>query len=219
MAMYFSGHSNLQNIVAPVVDNVPLYSSREFGLLEMLQNVLLLCIAVYSARCCVASRDILVKIVALALMFASVFIFLEEIDYGAHFIEYMTGEYGSLAQETWNRNWHNKISSSGTQNVSYLNLVAKIVLLSGFIIAPLLLAKVENRMVRLLVPSRWAIATVLLIIVLSVLAHTLDEAGYSYIGGTVGNLDYNISEFRELNMYYLFLLYMATLYDRIVTSR
>ena len=219
MAMYFSGNVHLQNIVAPTIDNVPLFTAREFGLLEMLQNLFLLCIVFYSIRCFIAARDIWVRTVALILVLISMFAFLEEIDYGTHFIEYTTGEYESLAQETWNRNWHNKISSSGVQNVSYINLAAKIGMLSGFVLAPLLLSRIQNRTVRLLVPSKWVVATVVLIVLLSLLAHFMDEAGHSYIGGTVGNLDYNISEFRELNMYYLFLLYVVTLDTRIIAMR
>lgn len=216
MAMYFSGNAWLQNIVAPTMDSMPLFSAREFGALELLQNFFLLCIVFYSIRCFLAAREGLVKLVALLLIFISVFTFLEEIDYGAHFIEYFTGEHGSLAQETWNRNWHNKTNASGVQNVSYVKLAANIGLLSGFVLAPLLLSSVRNPTIRLLLPSRWMIATVVLIVLLSLLAHNLDDAGYSVIGEIPGNLHKNISEFRELNMYYLFLLYVATLHERLI---
>ena len=216
MAMYFSGNTYLQNIVAPSIDSVPLFSAREFGALELLQNFFLLSVVFFSIRCFVAAKGFLVRFVALSLILISVFVFLEEIDYGAHFIEYFTGEYGSLAQETWSRNWHNKTNSSGVQNVSYLKLVANIGLLSGFVLAPLLLSKVRNPTIRLLVPSRWMISTVVLILVLGFLAHYLDDGGHSMIGGTPGNLHKNVSEFRELNMYYLFLLYVAVLHERII---
>lgn len=219
MAMYFSGNLYLQNIVAPSMKNVPLFSSREFGALELLQNFFLLCIVFYSIRCLLAAKEVLVKLVAFSLILISVFTFLEEIDYGAHIVEYFTGEYGSLAQETWNRNWHNKVNSSGVQNVSYLKLAANIGILSGFVLAPLFLSSVRNRVIRILVPSRWMIATVVLIVLLSMLAHYLEDAGYSVIGESTGNLYKNVSEFRELNMYYLFLLYTAILHERIIARQ
>ncbi len=216
MAMYFSGNTYLQNIVAPTIENVPLFSAREFGALEILQNILLLCIIFYSVRCLLAAGNAWVRFIALSMVLVSVFTFLEEIDYGVHFVEYFTGEYGSLAQETWSRNWHNKTNSTGVQNVSYLKLAAKIVMLAGFVLAPLLLSSARNPVIRLLVPSKWMISTVVLIVLLSLLAHGLDDAGYSIIGETPGNLYKNVSEFRELNMYYLFLLYVVTLHERLI---
>ena len=219
MAMYFSGNATLQNIVAPDMENMPLFSAREFGALEMLQNFFLLCIGFYSIRCFMATGDSWVRLVTLLLFFISVFVFLEEIDYGAPFIEYFTGVHGSLAAETWDRNWHNKTSASGVQNVSYLKLMSNIGLLAGFVLAPLLLSSVRNRTLKLLVPSRWMIATVVLIVLLRFLAHYLDDAGYSMIAGNPGNLDKNISEFRELNMYYIFLLYTALLHERIIARQ
>jgi hypothetical protein len=216
MAMYFSGNAYLQNIVAPKMDSMPIFSAREFGALELLQNFFLLCIFFYSVRSFMAGQCAQIKLVALLLASISVFAFLEEIDYGAHFIEYFTGQHGSLAQENWNRNWHNKTSSSGVQNVSYLKLATDIGMLSGFVLAPLLLSRVRNRTIRLLVPSKWMIATVFLIVLLSLLAHYLDDAGHSMIGNIPGNLHKNVSEFRELNMYYLLLLYVAVLHERVI---
>lgn len=219
LAMYFSGNPYLQNIVAPTMDNMPLFSAREFGALEMLQNFLLLCIVYYSVRSFMAAGDLWIKMVALFLIFVSVFTFLEEIDYGAPFIEYFTGQHGSLSPETWSRNWHNKTGPTGVQNVSYLKLATDIGLLFGFVLAPLLLSSVRNPTIRILVPSRWMISTVILVVLLSMLAHRLDDAGYGMIGKTPGNLYKNVSEFRELNMYYLFLLYTAILHERLVARK
>lgn len=218
MALYFSGNVYLQNLVAPSMDSMPLYSSREFGVLEILQDVLLLFIIVYSVRCFLVSTNTWIRLVAISLLVVSVFTFLEEIDYGMHFVEYVTGEHGSLAQETWNRNWHNKLNAKGVQNVSYIKLAINIGVLVGFVLAPLLLSKVQNPTIRLLLPSKWMISTVFLIVLLSLLAHSLDRAGFATIDQKLGNLDYNISEFRELNMYYLLLLYVAILYERLTVK-
>ena len=136
-----------------------------------------------------------------------------------HFVEYFTGQHGSLAADNWTRNWHNKTGSSGVQNVSYLKLASNIGMLTGFVIAPLLFANSRNPTIRLLSPSKWMITTVILIVLLSLLAHRLEDAGYAVIGDRPGNLYKNISEFRELNMYYLLLLYTAILHERVIARR
>jgi hypothetical protein len=217
--MYFSGSAYLQNIVAPNLKNVPAFTAREFGALEILQNFLLVFVGFYSVRCFMAVEDLWVKLFSVLLIIMSVFTLLEEIDYGTHFVEYFTGQYGSLAPETWQRNWHNRTGSSGVQNVSYLKLAARIAIPTGFVLAPLLLDDSRNPNIRLLVPSRWVIATVILMVLLSRLAHGLEDAGYSVIDSTEGNLHKNISEFRELNMYYLLLLYTMTLHKRIIVRQ
>ena len=55
-----------------------------------------------------------------------------------------------------------------------------------------------------------------LMVVLSRVAHLLDDTGLSHINGSPGNLENNILEFRELNIYYIFLLYFAELNWRLV---
>lgn len=215
MGMYFSGNVFLQNLVAPTIKNVPLFTAREFGVLEILQNLMLLCVGFYSFKCFIAATQYSVKLFALALILISVFVLLEEIDYGIHFVEFLSGQYGSLDPATWNRNWHNKTDLAGMQNVSYLKLASNIAMVTGFVLGPLLFSSSRYPLIRLLVPNRWMIATVILSVMLSLLAHWLDDAGFAIISGIHGNLEKNISEFRELNMYYLFLLYTALLHERI----
>jgi hypothetical protein len=215
MVMYFSANPYLKNIVAPTMDTMPVFSAREFGALEMLQNFLLLCIVYYAIAGFFAARNIWVRLVTFCLVSFTVFVFLEEIDYGTPFVEYMTGAHGSLAPDTWDRNWHNKMDPAGTENVSYLKSASHAIMLVGFVLAPLLLARVRHPTVRLLLPSRWMIATVVVIVLLSLLAHYLDDAGFARVADNPGNLHKNISEFNELNMYYLFLLYIVLLYERL----
>jgi len=219
MGMYFSGNTFLQNLVAPTMKSMPFYSAREFGALEMLQNLLLLGVCFYSIRCFFAASNLSIKLFALLLLLLSGFTFLEEVDYGAHFIEYFTGQNTTLSLETWDRNWHNKTGPMGVQNVSYMKVASRIVMLAGFVIGPLLLEKIRHPVIRLLMPSKWMISTVVLIALLSLLAHQLDDAGYSIISGVGGNLDKNISEFGEMNMYYLLLLYTALLSERLIVRK
>jgi hypothetical protein len=216
MGMYFSGNPFLQNLVAPTMETMPLFSAREFGMLEMLQNFFLLGICLYATRCFFAANNNWVKLFSFLLILVSIFTLLEEIDYGAHFFEYFTGQHGSLAQETWDRNLHNRISPTGEQYGNYMKLAVDIAILAGFVLGPLFLRESRFSVIRLVVPSRWMISTVILIVMLSIFAHSLEDAGYSIISGVPGNLDKNISEFRELNLYFLFLLYSVQLHQRII---
>jgi hypothetical protein len=219
IGMYFSGHTYLQQLVAPTMKTMPLFSSREFGALEMLQNFLLLSICFYSVRCFMAATTLSVRLFSVLLIVLAAFTFVEEIDYGAHFIEYFSGQTGSLEAENWDRNWHNKVGPGGIQNVSYMKMAMNFAVLAGFVLGPLLLSQSRFPVIRLLVPSKWMISTVILIVLLSQFAHYLDDNGFSEIAGVPGNLEKNISEFRELNMYYLLLLYTALLHERIITLR
>lgn len=217
IVMYFAGVPWLQNIVAPTMDSMPAYSWREFGALEILQNLFLLCMFFYLLRCFIMAQQVFVRVFIGLLFGLMMFVFLEELDYGAHFVEFVTGQTGSLAQEGWDRNLHNRTLPSGEQVASYLKLGGSILVLGGFVIAPLLFAESRNRTIRLLTPSRWVLATVAVTIVIARIAHVLDDAGHGIINGVQGNLHFNISEFREMNMYYLFLVYSAVLHERLVS--
>lgn len=215
LGLYFSGSTSLQAIVAPTIEGLHPFSWREFGALEILQNfVLLATVALFATAVRSAAGWPLKCLFALAAV-GFTFILLEEVDYGAHWIEWLTGDLGSLSPETWDRNLHNRLTADGVQYGNYMRQAARVLVVVGFVLAPLVLPRSRNARLRLLAPSRWMIPTVLLMVVLSVLAHALDDAGLGTIGGVPGNLDHNISEFRELNFYYLFALYAAELNGRL----
>lgn len=215
MGLYFSGSVSLQQWVAPTIEGLSPFSWREFGILEMLQNVWLIWIVVVLIRSAVVSdrKDLTALFGLLAAGF--LFVLLEEVDYGHHFIEFLGGADASLQQENWNRNLHNRVTSEGVQYGSYMKAVATVTLVSVFLVAPFLLGKSRYGVVRLFTPTRWAAASVLLIALLSRVAHLLDGAGLAQINGVPGNLQHNISEFRELNMYYLFLVYFTEILQRL----
>lgn len=214
MGLYFSGVESLQQIAAPTIEGLAPFSWREFGILELLQNVFLLGIAWYLFRSAMILGLTLQGSLFAILMLLFLFVLLEEIDYGLHFIEYFTGSGTDLSGE-WDRNLHNLSTEEGVQYGSYMKAVATASLVIVFFLAPFALSKSNNLLVCLFTPSRWAAANVLLIVLFSQIAHALDSAGFSHINGTPGNLEHNISEFRELNMYYLFLLYFAELKERL----
>lgn len=211
MALYFSGIETLQSIVAPSIEGLPTFSWREFGALEMMQNLVLLTIIYLLLDAVIRLRGSYVKVGCAVLLVLFVFLFLEEIDYGAHWVGLLTEQKQALSPHTWVRNVHNRLTEDGVQYGSYMKAASKLIVVLLFVVAPFLFRRSDQLAVRLLRPSRWMAATALLMFVLSVLAHELDQAGLSEINGTLGNLEYNISEFRELNLYYLFLLYIVDL--------
>jgi hypothetical protein len=219
VGLYFCGVYSAQNLVAPTLEGMSPYSWREFGALELLQDFVLLCVFFYLLRCFMMAQGFWLRLFICALAGLMLFVFLEEIDYGAHFLEMLTGNSGSLSPDGWDRNLHNRTLPSGEQVASYIKLGGNILVLAGFVVAPLALGDSRNRTVRLLVPSKWVIATVALTIAIARLAHVLDDAGFGIINDQQGNLHLNISEFRELLVYYLFLVYAAILHERLVARQ
>lgn len=219
MGLYFSGSATLQGIVAPTVEGLHPFSWREFGALEMLQNVVLLAIIALLADNARRAGPALLRMAFAigAAMFA--FVLLEEVDYGRHWYEWLTGDIGPLDAESWNRNLHNRVAGTGEQYSTYMRFSASVFVGLAFVLAPLFLQRSRHEWVRMLLPSRWMIATVVLMVLLSDLAHALDDAGRAVIGGVPGNLERNISEFRELILYYLFGLYGLELNLRLRRSR
>jgi hypothetical protein len=219
IALYFCGVQALQSLVAPTLEGMQSYSWREFGALELLQNFILLCLLFYLVRCLRMADRLSVMVVLVILTGLVTFVFLEEIDYGAHLLDLFTGRPPNLSPDNWDRNLHNRTLPSGEQVASYLKLAGNILVLGGFVIAPLVFGDSRNRTIRLLVPSKWVIATVAVAIGVSWLAHTFDDHGFGIINDVQGNLHLNISEFREACVYYLFLVYAAALHERLVHAR
>jgi len=73
-----------------------------------------------------------------------------------------------------------------------------------FVLFPLFCADSTRPLVRYLVPDRFSILTAISMVAVSKLAHALKDAG---IGGR-GTISKNISEFRELLIYYIFIVYL-----------
>ncbi len=187
---YHSGVPILREIIAPSF-------SREFGLLENLQVVILLAavwVAVkgYRRASCVSER---LGYGLLALAYA-VFC-LEEINYGEYFWRVATGQPLQMARGE-QFNLHNKISTGPIKNAGDL------ILLFGFVILPLLVSEKSRAWLRFITPPRLIILAVLCSLVLSKLAHyinDLDESGQHV-------LRKNTAEFREAYTYYIGLLYV-----------
>ena len=202
LGFYFSGIKFLQQIIAPTISFLHFYSWREFGLLEQLQNIYLISIFVLFLYSCITRQDKKEKIFFFVLACLFLFLFLEEIDYGLHIYEFITGQYSGLEI----RNWHNQ-KNGKHDNVHFLKLLVDIITILWFVVLPLLADKIKIPIIKCMIPSRYFVAGFILTFLLSRLTHFLNDQGFSIIDGVKGNLFGNLSEFREQNTYYFYLLY------------
>jgi hypothetical protein len=184
VALYFSPVETLRSIVAPV-------ANREFGLLETIQHLLLLWIAVAAWG---ASR----RVAGLDRWFWRIFsvgaavVLLEEIDYGLHLYELFAG-----APHEGVRNLHNQ----GNTN-KWMKRAADAAIVTVFGLSPWL---VPRRLgLERYVPHRLAVAPFLIGVFVSQTVHWLDEKGVPHNGSLEGNF----SEFREAFVYYTFAAYV-----------
>ena len=209
LGMYFSGVGGLQQVVAPTINWLPQNSWREFGLLEQLQNLLLLAVLTILVLGAFRKTGVLDKGIMVAGSIVFLFLFLEEIDYGINFYEYLTGGDSGIRL----RNWHNQ-ESDGQQNISRFKQIMDGMMFLLFFLLPLVKNKIPIPFVQDIAPSRWFILGFALTISYARLAHFLDDQGMATINGVEGNLSSNISEFRELSNYYFFMIYALHLVRR-----
>ena len=203
MGFYFSGVGVLQSIISPISD----FLTRESGLLEQLQNVYLLAILGIFIVAFKNRNGIDERLFFGLLSVFFLIIFLEEIDYGINLYEFFIGQSADVSV----RNWHNQETDGARQNVHYFKQVMDLMNFAWFVVLPLMANKVNIPMIKSLIPNRFFIVAFLLTIVYSRIAHGLEDAGLDVINGMNGSLAGNISEFREHNTYYLYLLYALQL--------
>jgi len=194
--MFFSGNRILQDFVAPSFN-------REFGALESLENVLLIALVVLPARAAFRKPLRVERIAFGIIAVIALFVFLEEIDYGLTYWEGLTGT--PPEQQAQFRNIHNI-----GETTKWIKHVVDLGFFILFALAPLATIRIRNPSLRYMAPSPWAIATLVIMVVLSKWAYHLNASGFNLSGA----LRSNISEFREVLMYYLSLVYLAD-----VTSR
>ncbi len=210
IGFYFSGNQFLQYLIAPQFDWLHHRSWREFGLLEQLQNAYLLIIFILFATEVIKRPLLLEKTFFLSGALVMLFLLLEELDYGVHFYEYAIGQESAI--EVTQRNWHNRDIAGKSIN-GRLKRSSNLLTIIWFFVFPLLaLATTINfKSLKAIIPSPWFIAGFTLVLLFSSLSHYLDDIGMAYIDDMQGGLKGNISEFRETNTYYLFLLYAVQL--------
>lgn len=201
--MYFSGNETLQHIISPDIEGIYGNSNRELGLLESLENVLLIAILVVLVRGFIYFKRRGQRAVIAVLAALSSFVLLEETDYGRHYYEYFGGIQAQDAAT--DRNWHNNGERTNrTKQVVDTGMVI------WFALAPFALAGSAFPAVRLVTPDKYAALGLIAMYAVRTLAHELQNAGF----GDPGTMDSNLSEFRELLTYYLCAVYLFDVLER-----
>jgi len=203
VAMYFSGVPTLQHIVSPRIPGLFPDSNREFGLLENLQNLCLIAVVATAAAGAVRKKRKMEKAVLAAIAVLSLFVLLEEIDYGLHFYEMARGLKIDRAAPV--RNIHNTYDL--TDLMKHAALTVAVLL---FVLFPIAFTNSSRALRRYIAADRLAIITMVSMFIIRTLAHGLRDHGV----GTPGTIDSNLSEFRELTTYYIFVPYLVDLVFR-----
>jgi len=191
--MYFSGIEWMQSLVAPV-------KHREFGLLENLQNVILIAVVFVAVQGIRRKTLLLEKISFFIVILGSIFLLLEETDYGHHYMELWRGEKFKVDF----RNFHNM------ERYRYRNIINNTVytiLVLLFFIYPLAARRSTNRWVRYLAPHPYSIGTLIGMTVVFQVAYYI----YSHDGAHNLSLSHNITEFGEVFIHYIFFVYFFEL--------
>ena len=199
MLIYFFDIFGLSYIIAPEYN-------REFGVVENIQLIIIIAIIVIAIKSLLKAKVIWLKIAFVILLLGSVFIFLEEIDYGLHYYEYFMGKTAAeLKAEVYNkdniRNIHNSFDVT-----NQIKVFAYILL--GFIcLLPLLLRRVNfnNDWIDLLAPKHYLIYTLIAMALLNQLALYIEKTLKSE---EINSLNSNVSEFEEVFIYYIVFLYV-----------
>lgn len=196
VALYFSGVPWMQTLASP-------RWQRELGLVENIQNALLIGIAVLCWRAARGERTARARIGWRGVALLALFLLLEEIDYGDHFWRALRGMPGRPPDET-PINLHNRGNLT-----TVLKRGTDLVFTLWFGLLPFLSSRLP-RSWRPWLASRWSLLTLLTGVGLSSLAHRLDDAGVAQNGALRGN----ISEFREMTTYWVLALYLGELWRR-----
>jgi len=190
--MYFSGIEWMQTLVAPE-------KNREFGLLENLHNVILISVVFVAIQGIRRRTLTLEKIAFFIVILGSIFLLLEETDYGRDYIGLLRGEKIKVDF----RSLHNL-----NQN-RYLPIIDQIVysiLILFFCIYPLAARRSSNPWVRYLAPEIHSLGTVFSMFTVPKIAY------FIYAPTWQPNMSLeNMTEFSEVFVYYIFFIYFFEL--------
>jgi len=194
ISLYFSGVELLQGFASPA-------SNREFGLIENAQNLLLLFAVGLSWRAAGRESSSSGRGLWRVATLGCLVVLMEELDWGDHYwsaisgAERPAGEYFNLHNQADINRWLKKVVDVG--------------FVVFFVLLPLGAKKLPARL-RPLLPDLHSALTLLAGLLVGLLAHTLEDAGWS----NNGSLHNNISEFRETFTYWVVLLYLWELARR-----
>ena len=198
VAMYYSDATLLRRIVSPDLSWMPLDSQREFGLLENLQNVVLLALAVVAIAGLRRKRLFAERLTLWILLFGSIFMLLEETDYG---LQYALLSPSGEAVHDEMAGYYNIHRIGYTQIV--LQHIARFGLLTFFGAFAIVFARSRVPVLRYIAPDRFSVLAILLVTAVQELVWSVSAE----VPITHGSLSGNEIEFAELGIYYLALLY------------
>ncbi|MDA1265052.1 MAG: hypothetical protein O2816_08235 [Planctomycetota bacterium] len=184
IACYFSGVPLLQDLAAPA-------ANREFGLIENLQHLILLGVALTAFAAARRGASGRPRLCWWVITLGATLVFLEELDYGQHWVRLANGD--PTPGEPVNLHNQGQINE-------WLRRGSDLGMFLVFGLLPILVRRPRPDWV----PSPWSLATLVLGFLLSQLAHRLDAAGIA----TNEALTHNISEFRETVTYWVVALYV-----------
>ena len=194
VGLYFSGIPALQDLAAPA-------HQREYGLVENLQNLLLVLIAVRALRAAGREASIRLRLGGRLLAAFAAAVLLEEIDWGHHYYVSATGNRLPPGE-------HFNIHNQGN-TTNWIKLVVDSSFVLAFVVLPFVAGRLPER-VRAWVPSRFSVLTAVVGVATSRTAHALEDAGVANNGA----LHSNISEFREVFVYWIAWLYLGEIARR-----
>jgi hypothetical protein len=201
---YFSDIEWAREIVCPSVN-------PELGIVETIQLILLFLIFIICVIAVKKKQDRTEKIIFFMLSIFSLFVFLEEIDYGRHWVLYFKGHEHTLFRDlTGKRNIHNLGNNAKLFKRSIYPFMGLL-----FILAPLFLNRIKNPILRYLTPSKWFIITAIITVFSYVVPRLLVDLHIFEDGG----FGWNIGEFSEIMVYYIFFLYLyEIIFDKSISG-
>jgi len=200
--MYYSGPDWMRRIVSPDLARVAPDAQREFGALELLQDVALLALAAVAVAGVRRERLLVPRLVLWLALVGSVFMLLEETDYGMHFVEFARGGEHAPGEVTGYHNIH-RLGYTAVV-LRHVALFGMMTFFGGFAIV---FARSRNALLRYLAPDRLSVLAVLLVTAVQEVVWRLAER----TPDAHGSLSGNEGEFAELGMYGLALLYAIDL--------
>ncbi len=197
LTFYFSSVPFLVELVAPE-------SNREYGILENFQLIIILGI-VFLSFCAVSKKHNMVQRIGFGILgVVAIFIFLEEMDYGDHFIRYFSeGKQRSIFLTTFDKN---SIHNQDKMTLKYMRRTPYVIIFFLFTLAPFINKKYIHPLLAYLIPM----PRMALMVVLFIVAYFAPRVLVDFNIFEVGNLGVgdSIGEFTELIVYYIFLIYV-----------
>lgn len=195
ITFYFSGVPTLEEFVCPK-------ENWEWGILENIQLTIILAMFILAIYAFLKKKVTLQKWGFGLIALFAVFIFLEEIDYGAHFAQLIGGEQEIILKQYIPKNIHNQ-----GNNAKLFKRSVYVFMLLLFVIAPFLKLKTENPYIKYLIPKPRIVIVAVLAIIIDLVPRLIVYFGIFEDGG----LGTNIGEFSEVIVYHIFLIYLTQL--------